>query len=56
VEVSLYLTIHNIHERQTTMPHAGFEPAISAFERPHTYALDWNDPTKQICLVDEFVN
>lgn len=38
------------------MPPAGYEPTISAIERPHTYALDWNDTTTQICLVDELVN
>jgi len=36
----LYLTTHNIHTRQITMSPAGFEPAISASERPHTDALD----------------
>jgi hypothetical protein len=33
----LYLTTHN---RQTSMPLVGFEPTISAGERPQTYALD----------------
>jgi len=33
----LYLTIHN---RQISMPSVGFEPTISAGERPQTYALD----------------
>ena len=33
----LYLTTHN---RQTSMPSAGFEPIISAGEWPQTYALD----------------
>ena len=33
----LYLTTHN---RQTSMPPVGFEPTISASERPQTYALD----------------
>jgi hypothetical protein len=28
------------HSRQTAMPLVGFEPTISAGERPHTYALD----------------
>jgi len=36
----LYLTSHNTHKRQTSMPPAGFEPTISAGERPQTYALD----------------
>ena len=36
----LYLTTHNTHNRQTSMPPAGFEPTIPAGERPQTYALD----------------
>jgi hypothetical protein len=36
----LYLTTHNIHKIQTSMPPAGFEPAIAASERPQTHALD----------------
>jgi hypothetical protein len=36
----LYLTTHNTHNRQTSMPPVGFEPMISADERPQTYALD----------------
>ena len=36
----VYLTTHNIHKRQTSMPPAVFEPAIPASERPQTYALD----------------
>ena len=36
----LYLTTHNTHNRQTSMPRVGFEPTISACERPKTYALD----------------
>jgi hypothetical protein len=36
----LYLTTHNNHNRQTSMPPVGFEPTISAGERPQTYALD----------------
>ena len=35
-----YLTTHNTHNRQTSMPPVGFEPTISAGERPQTYALD----------------
>jgi len=37
---NLYLTTHNSHKRQITMPLAGFEPAIPASERPHTHSLD----------------
>ena len=36
----LYLTTHNTHNSQTSMPPVGFEPTISAGERPQTYALD----------------
>jgi len=36
----LYLTIHNTHNRQVSMPPAGFEPAIPASERPQTHVLD----------------
>ena len=36
----LYLTTHNTHNRQTSMPPVGSEPTISAGERPQTYALD----------------
>jgi len=37
---NLYLTTHNTHSRQTSMPRAGFEPTISAGEWPQPYALD----------------
>ena len=30
----LYLTIHDTHNRQISMPPVGFEPKISAGERP----------------------
>jgi hypothetical protein len=36
----LYLTKHNTHNRQISMPPVAFEPTISAGERPQTYALD----------------
>ena len=36
----LYLTTHNTHNRHTSMTPVGFEPTISAGERPQTYALD----------------
>ena len=35
-----YLTIHNTHNRQASMPPAGFELTIPASERPQTNALD----------------
>jgi hypothetical protein len=36
----LYLTTHNTHKRQTSMPPAGFEPTIPASERLQTHVLD----------------
>ena len=36
----LYLTTYNSHNRQTSMHPVGFEPTISASERPQSYALD----------------
>ena len=36
----LYLTTHNSHNRQTSMPPAGFEPTIPTSNRPQTHALD----------------
>jgi len=35
----LYLTTHNTHNRQTSIPPVRFEPTISAGEWPQTYAL-----------------
>jgi hypothetical protein len=35
----LNLTTHNTYRRETSMPPAGFEPAIPASERKQTYAL-----------------
>ena len=35
-----YLTTHNTHKRQTSMPPVGFEPTISESERPQTHAWD----------------
>jgi hypothetical protein len=35
-----YLTTHNTHKRQTSMPPTGFEPTIPVSERPQTHALD----------------
>ena len=37
---NLYLTSHNTRDRHTSMPPVGFEPTISAGERPQNYALD----------------
>jgi hypothetical protein len=37
---NLYLTTHNTHNIQTSMPPVGFEPTISSGERPETYPWD----------------
>jgi hypothetical protein len=36
----LYLTTHNTHKRQTSLPPVGLEPTIPVSERPQTHALD----------------
>jgi len=36
----LYLTIHNTHNRNTSMPLKAFKPEIPASERQQTHALD----------------
>ena len=36
----LYLTTPNTHKRQTSMPPAGFEPAIQTSEWPQSHALE----------------
>jgi hypothetical protein len=36
----IYLTTHNNRRRQTSMPQAGFEPAIPGSEGPQTLAID----------------
>jgi hypothetical protein len=36
----LYLTIHNIHRRETSMLRTGFDPAIPASEGQHAQTLD----------------
>ena len=43
------LTTHNIHNRQTSMPPAVFEPTIRASERSQTYALDREASGIDIC-------
>jgi hypothetical protein len=35
-----YLTTHNTHKSQTSIPHAGFELTIPASQRPQTHSLD----------------
>jgi hypothetical protein len=36
----IYLTTHNNRRRQTSMPPAGFEPAIPGSEGPQTLVID----------------
>jgi hypothetical protein len=36
----LYLTSHDTHKRQTSMPPVGFEPPILVSEKPNIHALD----------------
>jgi hypothetical protein len=36
----VYMTTHNTHKRQTSMPPAVFEPTILVSERPQTHFLD----------------
>jgi hypothetical protein len=36
----LYLTTHNTHKIQTSMPPVGFGPTILVSEQPKTHALD----------------
>ena len=53
----LYPTTHNNRDRRNSMPPAGFDPTISAAERPPTYVLDraatgvgclsWYSPKKE---------
>jgi hypothetical protein len=38
----LYLITHNNHKRQTSMPPTGFEPAITANERPQNPRGHWD--------------
>ena len=35
-----YLTTHDTHNRETSMPPVGFEPTTPAGKVPQTYALD----------------
>jgi hypothetical protein len=52
---ALYLTTHNDHKRQTSMLPVGFEPTISADERPQTAADRAAIRTGQLTVV-EIVN
>jgi hypothetical protein len=50
------LTTHNTHRRQTSMPPPGFEPTISAGERPQTYTLDRAATATGIYLCRKYKN
>jgi hypothetical protein len=47
----LYLTTHNTHNRQTSMPPAGFEHAIPASKRQQAHALDRADTGTNIISI-----
>jgi len=40
VAETVIYTTHKIHNRQISMPSAGFEPAVPASERPQTHSVD----------------
>ena len=42
-------TTHSKQKRPTSIPSAGFEPAIPAIKRPQTYALDSTAIQHQLC-------
>ena len=46
----LYLTTHNTHNRQASMPLAGFEPAVPASEWPQILALGRSANQKPVVL------
>jgi hypothetical protein len=46
----LYLTTHNTHNRQISMPPLVFEPTTSAGELQQTYAVRAPYTVKQICV------
>jgi hypothetical protein len=47
---------HNYRKTQTSMPPAGFEPAIPASERPHTHAFDREATGIGICTIIALYN
>jgi len=48
----LYLTTHNTHNRQTSMPPVGFENAIPTGGRPQTHDLDCARPLGSAFVLD----
>ena len=51
----LYLTTQNTHNTQTSMPPVGFEPTVSAGERPQTCALDCAATGTGNCISKYFI-
>jgi hypothetical protein len=49
----LYVKAESTHNRQTSMPPAGFEPTISAGERPQTNAID--RAATGTCVLDSYL-
>jgi hypothetical protein len=47
----LYLTTHNTHKREKSMPEVGFKPGIPASERPHTHAFRSSGSALYECMV-----
>ena len=52
----LYLTTHNTHNRQASIPPVGLEPTISACERQQTYALNRAATGSGLGSVTTFIN
>jgi hypothetical protein len=50
----IHLTTHNAHKRQTYMPPARFEPAISASKQLQTHALDCAPTSNK--MLDNIIN
>jgi hypothetical protein len=52
----LYLTSHNTHNRQTTIPPVWFDTTISTGERPQTHELDIAETVIRICCLQNWKN
>jgi hypothetical protein len=49
-----YVRTHDIYNIQTSIPLAGFEPAIPGSERPQMYALDFPPTVRGYILIYYF--
>ena len=47
----LYLTTHETHNRQISMPPVGFEPKVSAGERPQAELIAHPEESYRLCCV-----